>query len=326
MKKLTIGYHGNCFDGCASAALFERFHREIVAPMQGVPGGFAVTYRALAHRANAGVDDSVLDGDENGVVDFKYTASDRLTWWFDHHRSAFLTPADAEHFRADRSGRKVYDADSASCTKLIARHVKAKHGFAPPELEELIEWADIIDGARFKDAKTAVEMEAPAMKLMMVIESAKDAAFHERLIPELARRPLSEVVQQEFVASEFAPIFARHRENLARIQASATCERGVIHFDIADAESASYNKFIPYYLFPEARYSVGVSLSPGRSKVSVGSNPWCGRARTQDLAVICERYGGGGHAVVGAVSLEPEKLEEARQASREIAAELRADF
>ena len=35
-----------------------------------------------------------------------------------------------------------------------------------------------------------------------------------------------------------------------------------------------YSKFIPYYLFPDAIYSVGVSSSPMRSKISVGTSPW----------------------------------------------------
>ena len=43
-----------------------------------------------------------------------------------------------------------------------------------------------------------------------------------------------------------------------------------------------------------------------------------------NLAVICERYGGGGHARVGAISFPPDQLEKARQAAQEIVAELRA--
>jgi nanoRNase/pAp phosphatase (c-di-AMP/oligoRNAs hydrolase) len=54
----------------------------------------------------------------------------------------------------------------------------------------------------------------------------------------------------------------------------------------------------------------------------VGSNPWAPRPRTHNIAKICERYGGGGHAVVGAVSFKPEEVAEARQAVQEIVAEL----
>ena len=46
----------------------------------------------------------------------------------------------------------------------------------------------------------------------------------------------------------------------------------------------------------------------------------------ENLAKICERYGGGGHARVGAISFPPGKLEEARHAAKEIVAELRASY
>jgi nanoRNase/pAp phosphatase (c-di-AMP/oligoRNAs hydrolase) len=57
----------------------------------------------------------------------------------------------------------------------------------------------------------------------------------------------------------------------------------------------------------------------------VGSNPWTKREDLVNLAKICERYGGGGHARVGAISFDVSKGDEAREAAREIVAELRAD-
>jgi nanoRNase/pAp phosphatase (c-di-AMP/oligoRNAs hydrolase) len=43
-----------------------------------------------------------------------------------------------------------------------------------------------------------------------------------------------------------------------------------------------------------------------------------------NLAQVCERYGGGGHARVGAISFPPDRSDEAREASAVIVAELRA--
>ena len=76
------------------------------------------------------------------------------------------------------------------------------------------------------------------------------------------------------------------------------------------------------YLFPESVYTVSVSQSSFRTKVSVGSNPWVTGPLAHNLATICERYGGGGHARVGAISFPIGALEEARKAASEIAAEL----
>jgi hypothetical protein len=61
----------------------------------------------------------LFDGDENAIVDFKYAATPKLTWWFDHHQSAFLSPEDNEHWRRDTSGQKLYDPAFRSCTLVL---------------------------------------------------------------------------------------------------------------------------------------------------------------------------------------------------------------
>ena len=118
--KVRVCFHDHCFDGAASAAIFSRFYRERVNPHP------EFHYTGMTHRATQPFEDGIFDGDENVIVDFKYSSSPALTWWFDHHQSAFLTPADAEHFRADRSGHKFYDPTYKSCTKLLADDRPAK--------------------------------------------------------------------------------------------------------------------------------------------------------------------------------------------------------
>ena len=56
----------------------------------------------------------------------------------------------------------------------------------------------------------------------------------------------------------------------------------------------------------------------------MGSNPWAQDDRLVNLAKICERYGGGGHARVGAISFDVKQEEAARKAARDIVEELRA--
>jgi hypothetical protein len=97
---------------------------------------------------------------------------------------------------------------------------------------------------------------------------------------------------------------------------------GVVHFDLVDEGYEGFNKFIPYYLYPETTYTVALTRGSQRTKISVGSSPWAPRPRTHNIAKICERYGGGGHAVVGAISLKPEEVEKGRVIMKEIVAEL----
>jgi nanoRNase/pAp phosphatase (c-di-AMP/oligoRNAs hydrolase) len=97
----------------------------------------------------------------------------------------------------------------------------------------------------------------------------------------------------------------------------------VVFFDLDARDMEGYNKFIPYYLFPDSTYTVSVSSSSFRTKISVGSNPWALETPRHNLATICERYGGGGHARVGAISLAPGEMEQARRIAAEIVAELK---
>src|SRR5690242_19580554 len=121
----------------------------------------------------------------------------------------------------------------------------------------------------------------------------------------------------------YAPLYQRHLETKEIIQGRAQEDRGVIFFDLAGYDVEGYNKFIPYYLFPDATYTVSVSPSSFRTKISVGSNPWSPSEPKHNLATICERYGGGGHARVGAISLDPGALDRARTIASEIVAELK---
>ena len=315
--KIKICYHGNCFDGVSSAAVFGRFYREKVNP------AWEQTFQPMMHRAGALFDEDEFDGDENAIVDFKYSASEKLTWWFDHHKSAFLTPEDEAHFRAYTGGKKFLDADYKSCTKFIADTAEKAFGFDPAPMSELIQWANVIDAAAYKNAAEPVEMVAPAFKLALVIECDRDQKLANRIILDLQTRSMSEVAAATYVAERIDPLYQRHLQAIEIIKGEAKLRGPVVNFDISDyGNMEGYSKFIPYYLRPAATYCVGVSLSPFRSKISVGSNPWAPKPRTHDLAKICERYGGGGHAVVAAISLSPESIEDAQKIAEDIVQEL----
>src|ERR1700750_341359 len=123
--KVRVFYHDKCFDGACSASLFTQFHRACV----GTASEF--DYHGLVHRAGSLFEESWFDADgENAIVDFKYSASPKVTWWFDHHLSAFLTPEDEKHYLAGqknpdgspgpRAMRQFFDPNYISCTSWIA--------------------------------------------------------------------------------------------------------------------------------------------------------------------------------------------------------------
>src|SRR6266849_6179411 len=123
--KLRVLYHGHCFDGVASAATFTRFYTERINAHADVE------YAGLLHRPGNLFDQKMFDGDENAIVDFKYSPSEKLTWWFDHHQSAFLTPEDEAHFHAENSDKKFLDATRKSCTEFTGAVCRAEGAGAP---------------------------------------------------------------------------------------------------------------------------------------------------------------------------------------------------
>ncbi len=266
--------------------------------------------------------DALSDQGENAIVDFKYCADERVTWWFDHHQSAFLSETDRQHFLADKSGKKFLDINSKSCCEFIARIAKEKFGFEDKSLKDLIHWAHIIDGAMYESAAQCVELKAPALQLMQIIEEEKNPNFVEKIIRQLTVKSIDEIVASQEIQEKLRPILEKHRQTLEIIKRKAKYSRGVIQFDLIDEGIEGYNKFIPYYVCPRATYSVSITKSKFRTKISVGSNPWAPRPRQHNIAQICEQYGGGGHAVVGAVSLPPEDVELGRKYMKEIVEKL----
>src|SRR5712664_20670 len=289
MPALQICYHDHCFDGVASAATFLRFYREKVKP-----GIADVSLRGMAHRAGQLFPPEAFAGDENTVVDFRFSPDPRLTWWFDHHQSAFETAADEAAFKADKSGRKFWDPTARSCTRFLAGIAEEKFGWDPAPLRELIDWAEVIDGA-----------------------------LCPSLIRELSERPLSAVLREPWVTEPLQPLLARHHEVVKMVTARLRLEGGVATSDLADLGIDNVNKFIAYAANPDTLYTVSVSRGSNRSKISLGSNPWKQHLRRHNLARIAERYGGGGHPAVAAISFPPDQLEQARAAAAVIADELR---
>ena len=128
------------------------------------------------------------------------------------------------------------------------------------------------------------------------------------------------------VAERIPPLLERHGQSIEIMRKLSECKDGTIFFDVTDYELEGYNKFVPVLPASRLRLQRWLSKSSFRAKVSVGSNPWTTATHMENLAKICERYGGGGHARVGAISFPPGKFDEARKAAQEIVAELRASY
>lgn len=264
-----------------------------------------------------------LTGDENAIVDFRYTPSDRLNWYFDHHVTAFAS--DAQRDQALQRKNCFFDVSYGSCTKLIADVGRDRFNVDFSQFEELVSWADKIDSASFSSAEEAIDRRQPMPRMAAVVEQHGDAELLAHLVPEILAKPIEEVATSDYIESRYLPIGKASKITMERI-GDALVERGdVVFVDLHDAPLKASGKFVAYALAPKCVYSIALIRMKQHFKITIGYNPWCDKPRKHDIASLCQRYGGGGHPVVGAVSLPLKKLDEARKVAETLIMELGGD-
>jgi hypothetical protein len=327
-RSIVVATHGHCFDGLCSAALFTRLFRHLHP-------GEALDFRYLAMGygpGQNGVPEELLTGDDNVILDYRFSGSPRLTWYFDHHVSAFPLPTDRGTFETRTHEGQArgqitffHDGGYGSCTKLIADVGAARFDLDPEPLAPLIHWADMIDAARFPSPEMPVLRREPVLQLMAVVESAGDAAFATRMVPRLLDTPIEDLARLPEVQTAYAPLAAGQDAFVARVKDRAVrvgAGGPVVLVDLTDQLLEVAGKFVTYALYPESAYSVLVTRSASKIKISIGYNPWSKQERKHDIAAICERYGGGGHPVVGAISLPADQLARAQEIAATVVEEL----
>ena len=322
MRKVVVATHGHCFDGMCSAVMFTRLLRHLHPDEQ-----LSFSYRSMGYGPGSnGVDPAVLTGDENAILDYRFSAAPQLTWYFDHHVSAF--PADAERAAYERRSQDAartmfHDGTYGSCTKLIADIGHAQFGLDISGDETLVRWADMIDSAAFPSPEMAVARSEPVLHLMTVVESGGDDAFLQTMVPRLLTEPLEEVARGKDIAEKYAPLAAQNAGFVELVKQHGKVLGQVVFVDLSAVIVEVAAKFVTYALWPRSAYSVVLSCSPTKCKISIGYNPWSQIPRTHNIAAICERHGGGGHPVVGAIALPADQAERARKIANEIVEELR---
>jgi len=305
--------------------MFTRLYRHRFA---GAGATFA--YHAAGYGPGQnGVDPKLLTGDVNAILDFRYSPLEKLDWYFDHHVSAFVTPADRADYErralaqeAAGERRFFHDGTYSSATKLIADLGRERFALDPAPTAELVRWADMIDSAAFPSAKMAVDRAEPVLQLMTVVENLGDDAFLARMVPRLLSQPLADVASAPDIVQAYEPLGRAHEAFVTLVEQRARKQGVVVVVDVSDQLIDVAGKFVTYALYPESAYSILLSRSKSKCKISIGYNPWSPVPRRHNIAAICERHGGGGHPVVGAISLTADKLDEAKALVSSIAQEL----
>lgn len=318
--KIVCGTHGHCFDGLASATVFTAWMRRRRPGATVVVRGFGYG----VHQPKPSRE--VLSGDENAILDYRYEPLERLTYYFDHHATAFSSSEALAHFeerRAESPENFVFAREARSCTKLLYETLVSRGDLlATAKLGALVEWADIVDSARFSSATEATNLDDRRLQLVHVVEQFGDDALLGKLAGRLIDLSLDEVADSPLVSKKFQslrPGLVAYRE---RVRGRGELVGDVLLLNLLDETLQTPAKFVQYSEFPETVYSVVVSRLSNGIKISVGHNPWSGRPCERDIGALCARFGGGGHFMVGGIAFGRDRVVDAENAASEICGEL----
>jgi len=316
-RVLKIFFHDACFDGTTSAALFAAFYRDAITRDVDVhPIG-------MVHKDGNPFDGVPLDADDHACVDFRFAGDPRMRWWFDHHPTAFQPASLRKVFDEQHLPTWFFDPSSASCAGLMRRALNAGWGWqVPPHLVEAVQWADTIDAAQFASAEEAVALANPAQRLAAWLAHGRSMHDTARYVELLSRVSLAEVAARPEIAPQLAAVEAERMRELDAVKSLGVWYGDVVVFDrIADVGARSPG-FLGYLLFPSCLYTVSATRTRDNIKISVGVNPWTSAPRRHDIGELCARHGGGGHAVVGGVTLRADELPRAQATLAAIVREL----
>jgi hypothetical protein len=316
-RVLKIFFHDACFDGTSSAALFAAFYRDVIdRDVELRPVG-------MIHRDGNPFEGVPLDGDDNACVDFRFCPDPRMRWWFDHHPTAFQPPSLREVYERERRQTWFFDPGAPSCAGLIARELDAGWDWKPPaRLVEAVEWADTIDAARFASAVEATALASPAQRLAAWLAHGRTADDTASYVEWLSQDSLAAIAARPEVAAELAEVEDERARDLDAIRRIAEWRGDVIVFDRFDDPGARSPGFLGYLLYPDCLYAVSGTRHAHSIKISVGVNPWSKHPRRHDVGALCARFGGGGHAAVGGITLKPDELGRARTTMAAVIREL----
>jgi hypothetical protein len=96
----------------------------------------------------------------------------------------------------------------------------------------------------------------------------------------------------------------------------------IVAFDVQASEEAIISRYAPYYFYPHAQYSIGITRYSHGAKITAMRNPWL-NFESVPLGTIFSRYGGGGHQRVASVFLSGEQADRIERIADQVLSDIR---
>jgi hypothetical protein len=307
-------FHSPCFDGIASAVLMRDF---LVAN-----GWQDIALKAVNYDLKGSWLSNVLP-QPCAVVDFLYHPS--AEYWADHHGTSFLTKEVEGDFIA-RAGCQflVYESAAKSCAGLLWRQLDEKLGHRSPRFADLVRWAEKIDSAGYDSVEEVFEASTPALRINASLSVVEDPSqYCIDLVQMLDRSSLTEVAALPIVSTLADESRARQERGLEVFRSnSQLTSDGVVIYDLPES-GTSINRYSAYYVYPDARYSIGIVRYAKGAKITTMRSPWKD-FECAPLGLLCEHLGGGGHRRVGSIVLSADRAFDARSMIEKLLYDIRA--
>ncbi|MFT3698214.1 MAG: hypothetical protein QM831_34045 [Kofleriaceae bacterium] len=279
----------------------------------------------MVHRDGNPFEGIPLDADDHACVDFRFCADPKMRWWFDHHPTAFQPPGLRDIFEREHAPTWFFDPKAPSCAGFMAKTLAHSWNWTPPKhLQDAVQWADKIDAAKFNTAAEAISLELPAQRIAAWLANGRTGMDTARYVEWLSSESLDHVAHRPEMVAQIAALETERAKDIDAIRAIAKWHDDIVVFDRFDDLGARNPGFLGYWLFPESLYAVAGTRTQQTIKITVGWNKWTTSPRkpTVDVGALCARFGGGGHAKVGGITLRGDELERARTTVQQLVKEL----
>lgn len=288
-------YHHNDFDGIASAALFAKFlqltEKIELNQISFIPADYNI--KDYWPRKNL--------EKPNAVIDFLYHHD--TTWWFDHHSDPFSTICAIKRPYV-RTDKQYWNPTFFSCPSLMTSHFyrfnRKVSIYFKKNYKSLIEWSDIIDGARYNSPSDLYGFENVYMNINKTLALSQSQEYLFQIIKSIFSNDYSLISEHPLYKELIKLSKSQEEVAIKKISELIEVDGKVAFFDQSDFDFP-FQRYLAYHLFPDIYYRIGIFKRGSKFSVSVNYNNWINKENRINLGKLCKIFGGGGRFNVGGI-------------------------
>jgi oligoribonuclease NrnB/cAMP/cGMP phosphodiesterase (DHH superfamily) len=246
--------------------------------------------------------------------------------WFDHHITNTMpefgrpiAPGKGGFRLAPSAARVVYEYYMELATNRDPalgrrRAADVEEFLATERIRFLLQEADKVDAGQLSREDVMNPQGYVLVSMTTDGRYAEDEPYWRKIIDLLRDKSLEETMKDPEVASRCQRVLDYQEKLRAILLKNTTLKRNVIYVDLRQVhDMPDGNRFLLFTLFPQGNIAVKVSYDTQRENttaISVGYNIF-NKTSSVNVGELLQRYGGGGHRVVGSCRVPNEKAEQA---------------